>query len=333
MGESQLAIETLDMLPSDSSVARAKAEYLKRVGKMDAAATLLVKEFQSDPSELALLLECTETLEELGRYGEMQRYRLQGLSSVLDDFAVTNPSEFSLPPNRMVQTVMEQRFCRDKTNLATSFYPARSLHRQFKEVAKQDIASAKQAANYTRVEALLLMKFQWSNAQEDFRRVFGNFGLAFQSLILEAISDDDRNLADKLYRVAVRYRPHDIDMAIVLVPHVERLFDKELADQWFDLFYQPMLKHLEEFPDDALVGNNTAWLAANCNRHLDKARDLASKVAVSNPDPTYMDTLAEVEYRLGNIARAIELSEQCFQMEPKHKHHREQLQRFRAGKP
>ena len=139
--------------------------------------------------------------------------------------------------------------------------------------------------------------------------------------------------ADNLFRVAFRCKPHDIDMPIVIVPVAESVFGKELADQWFDLFYQPMLKHLDEFPDDTLIGNNTAWFAASCNRHLVKAQSLASKIALSSPDPTYLDTLAEVEYRLGNIARAIELSERCLQIEPKGKQHRDQLKRFRAGKP
>ena len=60
---------------------------------------------------------------------------------------------------------------------------------------------------------------------------------------------------------------------------------------------------------------------------------LASKVTASNPEATYLDTLAEIEYRLGNVERAIELSEKCLRMEPKNKQHRKQLKRFRAGNP
>ena len=141
-------------------------------------------------------------------------------------------------------------------------------------------------------------------------------------MILEAISKNDRDLADKLVRVAFRCKPQDIDVPIAIVPVAERVFGKEVADEWFHLYYQPLLKHLEEFPNDALIGNNTAWLSALCDRQLEHAKMLASKVAVSHPDATYLDTLAEIEYRLGNVERAIELSEKCFQMEPKNKQHR-----------
>ena len=99
------------------------------------------------------------------------------------------------------------------------------------------------------------------------------------------------------------------------------------------LYYRPLLRHLDEFPNDSLIGNNTAWLAASCNRHLEKAKSIASQVVVSHPDATYLDTLAEIEYRLGNVESATALSTRCLQMEPKNKQHRKQLKRFRAGNP
>jgi hypothetical protein len=94
-----------------------------------------------------------------------------------------------------------------------------------------------------------------------------------------------------------------------------------------------MLNHLKEFPNDPLIGNNTAWFAAKCNRNLETAWSLASKVVASDPTSTYLDTLAEIEYRLGRVERAIELSELCRGLEPKDKQHREQLKRFREGRP
>ena len=334
LGETQLGIETLEMCSNDSTANQAKAKYLIRLGRLDAASDILIEEFQNDTSNVELLVECTETLEAVGRFGEMDRSRVQGLSSVLNDRTYASiRSNPELPTNQLVQIIMEQRWNQDRTEISNNFISVHCLNRQYSELAKKDLSQAKQAANYARIEALLRMKFQWSDETKDIRPLLSLFGSAFQSLILEAIADGDRELADNLFRVAFRCKPHDIDMPIVIVPVAERVFGKELADKWFDLFYQPMLKHLDEFPDDTLIGNNTAWFAASCNRHLEKAQSLASKVAVSNEDPTYLDTLAEVEYRLGNVARAIELSERCLQIEPKDKQHREQLKRFRAGKP
>jgi len=324
----------LDLCTGDSSVNKAKAEYLIRLGQLEAASGLLTVEFQNASSDLGLLLDCTETLESIGRFSEMDRYRLQALSAVLEGAsALSARQNMELPSRKIVQLVLEQRFHRDKLDLGSSFDAARCLSRQYGEAAKKDLSQSKKAANAARSESLLWIKYLWGEQKQDLRLVLSLFGDAFQSLILEAISEGNRELADELYRVAYRCKPQDIDMPIVVVPVAEHVFGKALADEWFDLFYQPMLKHLEEFPDDTLIGNNTAWLAALCNRNLEKAQYLANKVTVSHPDPTYLDTLAEVEYRLGHIERAIELSELCLQLKPKDKQHREQLKRFRAGKP
>jgi len=319
LGESELAIETLDMGAHHATARQAKADYLVRMGKLDEACDIYIDEFQRNSADVGLLIKCTETLEKLGRIGEMNRYRLQGLSSLSDSrFSV------SVLPNKLAIQMAEQNWPRNKMEDFT-------LCRQFGELAKTDLSLAARAATYSRIEVLMRVKKQWLNDGVDIDTSLLFFANAFESLILEAISKNDRDLADKLVRIAFRCKPQDIDVPIVIVPAAERVFGKELADEWFHLYYQPLIKHLEEFPHDALIGNNTAWLAALCDRHLEHAKLLASKVAVSNPDATYLDTLAEIEYRLGNVERAIELSEKCLQMEPKNKQHRKQLKRFRAG--
>ncbi len=334
MSETQLAIETLDLCSDDAPVLQSRAEYLIRLGQLDAASALLSDAFQNASSDLGLLVDCTETLESIGRFSEMDRFRLQGLSAISEDpLASTLRSLLELPTRKIVQLVMEQRFNRDKLDIGSGFDAARCLSRQYGDAAKKDLSLAKKAANAARIESLLWIKFLWEDQKRDVRPMLSLFGDAFQSLILEAISDGNRELADKLYRIAFRCKPQDIDMPIVVVPIAEQVFGKEFADEWFDLFYQPMLKHLDMFPADTLIGNNTAWLAALCDRNLEKAQFLASRVTASHPDPTYLDTLAEVEYRLGHVERAIELSELCLQLKPKDKQHREQLKRFRAGKP
>ena len=332
LGETKLAIETLDLGTKTSDANQDKARYLKRLGQLDAACDILMNEFQNDSSNLGLLIECDETLETIGRFGERDRYRMQAMSSISNDWTATNKG-IVFPQNKIVQAVMEQLWIRDGIEKISGINAALCLSRQFGDSAKSDLQQAKMAAKYARIAGLNWIKRDWPDPRRDVGRALSVYGSVFQSLILDAIADENRELADKLFRVAYQCKPYDIDMPIVVVPIAERVFGKAFADRWFDRYYEPMLKHLEEFPDDTLIGNNTAWLAALCNRHLEKAQSLASKVSVSHPDPTYLDTLAEIEYRLGNVDRAIELSERCLQIEPKDKQHREQLKRFRAGKP
>ncbi len=46
------------------------------------------------------------------------------------------------------------------------------------------------------------------------------------------------------------------------------------------------------------------------------------------PDPTYLDTLADLEFRVGNVEKAIEISQKCRELEPRDDQHRKQLRRF-----
>jgi len=334
LGETLLAIETLEMCSGDSRVNHPKSQYLIRIGQLDAACDLLIEESLSNASDIELLIDCTEALERVGRFSELDRHRIRALSSVVNDWTSQSlRTILTLPENKLIQFLIEQRWRRDRFNDGIDINAVRLLRRQFDDMAKNDLSQAKEAADYSRIEALVWIKLLWPQPDKDIGLLLSIFGDVFQSLILEAVEAQDRDLADKLIHIAFRCKPQDIDMPIVVVPFAERIFGKQQADEWFDLYYQPMLKHLEEFPDDSLIGNNTAWLAASCNRHLEKAQSLASHVTASHVDATYLDTLAEVEYRLGNVARAVELSELCLKLDPKDKQHRAQLKRFRAGKP
>lgn len=334
LGDTQLAIETLEMIPIGKSVLQTKARYLAKRGELDAACSLLGNEFQRNATDLGLLLDCTDNLDKAGRYSEMERNLVQGLSSVGNDrLDIADRSVFLLPVRREVQLMMEQLWWRNYDSDPIRLDAVRCLNLQFGEAANTDLSQASAAAKFARIETIERAKFYWPNDRNDFVRLQISYTRAFRAFILEAIATKNRELADTLYRTVHRCTPQEIDMPIIVIPFAEKAFGKEFADGWFDLYYQPMLNHLKEFPNDPLIGNNTAWFAAKCNRNLETAWSLASKVVASDPTSTYLDTLAEIEYRLGRVERAIELSELCRGLEPKDKQHREQLKRFREGRP
>lgn len=334
LGDTQLAIETLDMIPIGKSVLQTKARYLAKQGELDAACSLLGNEFQRNATDLGLLLDCIDNLDKAGRYSEMERNLVQGLSSVGNNrLDISDRSVFLLPVRREVQLMMEQLWWRNYDSDPIRLDAVRCLNLQFGEAANTDLSQASAAAKFARIETIERAKFYWPNDRNDFVRLQISYTRAFRAFILEAIANNNRELADTLYRTVHRCTPQEIDMPIIVIPFAEKAFGKEFADSWFDLYYQPMLNHLKEFPNDPLIGNNTAWFAAKCNRNLETAWSLASKVVASDPTSTYLDTLAEIEYRLGRVERAIELSELCRGLEPKDKQHREQLKRFREGRP
>ncbi len=102
------------------------------------------------------------------------------------------------------------------------------------------------------------------------------------------------------------------------------------ADAMLERYTTRMLKHLEAWPKDANSHNNLAWMFARCNARLPQALEHATKaVDISERSPTYVDTLAEIEFRMGHVDKAIELARECISIDPRHTHYQKQLQRFK----
>ena len=98
---------------------------------------------------------------------------------------------------------------------------------------------------------------------------------------------------------------------------------------------------IERNPNDAANYNNLAWLYATRGEQLDrrgkdnvrflKGIDLAKEALKLLPDfPEYLDTLAELHYRLGNRKAAIREIEKAIALDPPHrKYYQKQLEKFR----
>jgi tetratricopeptide (TPR) repeat protein len=156
--------------------------------------------------------------------------------------------------------------------------------------------------------------------------------MLFQSLIgpfaLESVYRKDSAGVTRWLEAAARLEPGHIQIPIDIIPEADKNFDKATVDAWFDIFWNKMKQQIEEFPNDAMTLNNVAWMASQCNRRLDEAIVLSRKAVELRPDPTYMDTLADLEFRVGNVEKAIELSQKCREIEPRDQQHKKQLRRF-----
>ncbi len=123
--------------------------------------------------------------------------------------------------------------------------------------------------------------------------------------------------------------PERIDTPLALLPIAEERFGPTIVDEAAANYLEHYHQHLDRYPDDAMVHNNLAWMLANLNRHLPEALEHAVRATELAPhEATYMDTLAEVKYRLGDHTAAVELTLRCLQLRPKHQHFHQQLQRF-----
>jgi tetratricopeptide (TPR) repeat protein len=131
-------------------------------------------------------------------------------------------------------------------------------------------------------------------------------------------------------RAALALLPGDIDLAIDLVPRLEKAGRRKEADELFERALSLRRGILEDHPDASAHHNSLAWLAARTGRELDLALKHAGRAVELEPsEPMYLDTLAEVHFARGDRDRAVELIQKCIDLAPQEPYYREQLSRFR----
>jgi tetratricopeptide (TPR) repeat protein len=134
--------------------------------------------------------------------------------------------------------------------------------------------------------------------------------------------------------VTTAYLPGGVNLAIDLVPDLERKGRKKEAGQ---LFTDALALHeglIRDYPRAAVMYNQAAWLCACCKRDLAKGLAHARKAVALDPArPAYHDTLAEVLFQLGKQKEAVEAQKKAIALDPKRTYYRKQLKRFQAGNP
>jgi tetratricopeptide (TPR) repeat protein len=127
--------------------------------------------------------------------------------------------------------------------------------------------------------------------------------------------------------------PGDVMLPINVVPELERRGMKARADELYGESKHAVEAVLAKYPDSANDHNNLAWLQVNCGRELDDAMSHARRAVELKPkNAAYLDTLAEVQYRRGEFDEAIKTMKRCQELQPGVPRHREQIDRFEAGK-
>lgn len=123
--------------------------------------------------------------------------------------------------------------------------------------------------------------------------------------------------------------PGETELACDLVPQLEKAGRLQAADELFAKVFEVNQRVCDDFPHSANHHNNLGWLAARCNRRLDKALAHAGRAVELDPDnPAHIDTLAEVHFRRGQRDKAIKLAKRCVELAPQEQHFRRQLRRF-----
>lgn len=146
-------------------------------------------------------------------------------------------------------------------------------------------------------------------------------------------------LAEKKYdealvqiRASLEVLPGNIEILIAAIPALDRAGKKKEADELFAGVAGRLEKGAEAYPNSGFLHNSYAWLAVNCRRELDKAQQHAQKaVSLSPKGADYLDTLAEIYFRKGEVAKATETMKKCIELDPGHAYFQKQLARFAKG--
>jgi len=125
--------------------------------------------------------------------------------------------------------------------------------------------------------------------------------------------------------------PLQVQLPIDLVPEFERHDRPDLADDLLTRQFTALDGLAAEFPRFAGVHNDWAWLAAKCGRRLPDALTHARRaVELVSDSATYLDTLADVQFQLGDREAALANVQRCLELEPRNRHFQQQRVRFEA---
>ncbi len=139
----------------------------------------------------------------------------------------------------------------------------------------------------------------------------------------------ETELVDEL----VEYGTADADILNDLLPILRSRGRQADADRIFAAAYELFKAQLDQTPDQAEAMNNLAWVGGRSGERLEEAFALSSAAVELEPDnAAYLDTLAEVNFRRGDAAVAVELERRALLLRPGDPFMETQLRRYEAGK-
>jgi tetratricopeptide (TPR) repeat protein len=148
------------------------------------------------------------------------------------------------------------------------------------------------------------------------------------------VKDGQIDEARRHLDVTASLQPLDIEAVIQCYPPLVEQGEAVFAEELFSRYEHALEQQIAAWPNDSTSLNNLAWMYSQCNRKLSEGKALAQRaVALSPSSPVFLDTLAELQYRSGQVQVAIESMRTCVRLDPRKKHYRENLVRFSSGLP
>ncbi len=324
-GDTRFAINLLRENPGEIDAGRQLARCLERMGLIDKASEMMEQVLRLSKGNNMIFLEAVDLAEKAGRYSEAEMMQKQFLSSVHQVPFLSTTGRRPQEIEDLVEMRREPEMLMDRATRIFGEQFAR-LETDIRFVkAKRDLTKAPVAARSAATALYSRMNFLFQSDEQENKRLFLD---NIPSLALAAVARRDAAAVEHWLKMAHRLEPVQIQIPIDILPIADTIFDKKIVDSWFELYFDYLQNLTQQYPHDAMTLNNTAWMCALCGRRLEEAKEFSSKAVALRPDPTYLDTLAEIEFRLGSPQSAIAISQKCRELEPREDQHRKQIKRF-----
>ena len=126
---------------------------------------------------------------------------------------------------------------------------------------------------------------------------------------------------------------HGTGAHLAMAAEYEAAGRNDLAMVERERVHETMLEVLARGDKDAGLLNGLAWSCAESDLFLPDALKAAERAAALEPRSTdILDTLAEVHFRMGNVAKALEVERRAAKLDPKNPYLLGQIERFERGK-
>jgi uncharacterized Ntn-hydrolase superfamily protein len=146
--------------------------------------------------------------------------------------------------------------------------------------------------------------------------------------------DDHADPINELVRLyGILERSRLLEAHLQYAEHYEVRGRDDLAARERGIVGDMLKQAVADSTSDAEYLNNLAWFCATQDLFLPVALEAAKRAVALQPDaPHILDTLAEVYFRMGQPARALETIDTAIRLDPESPYYKEQKQRFQRGK-
>lgn len=157
----------------------------------------------------------------------------------------------------------------------------------------------------------------------------------FEQRYVDLRIEDNRSAIKELRRVwQIHQGFHGAGAHLECAEEYEKAGKKALAQLERERVHEILLSALQRNERDASMLNGLAWSLATRGMELPDAAKAAERAAMIEPRSTdILDTLAEVYYRMGKTKEAIAVETRAARIDPKSQYLKDQIARFKSGKP